>query len=115
MKFIEYLEETIKTGHKNEELWLDYLKEKYSKVEDIEKYYISFVAIDKIGINPQTTYNTPMGVYTYPLEYVLVEESVPFRGDLDSNKIKILKRVSEKGLTPDATEKDVMKCEKFLK
>lgn len=115
MKFTEYLEETIKAGHKNEELWLDYLKEKYSKLDDVEKYYISFVAIDKIGINPQTPYDTPMGVYTYPLRYVLEEEYVPFRGDPDSNKIKILKRVSEKGLTPDATEEDVKKCEKFLK
>lgn len=114
MKFTEYLEETIKAGYKNEELWLDYLKEKYSKV-DVEKYYISFVAIDKIGINPQTIYDTPIGVYTYPLKFVLEEEHVPFRGDSDSNKIKILKRVSEKGLTPDATEDDVEKCEKFLK
>ena len=37
MKFTEYLEETIKAGYKNEELWLDYLKDKYSKV-DVEKY-----------------------------------------------------------------------------
>lgn len=114
MKFTEYLEETIKAGYKNEELWLDYLKEKYSNV-DVEKYYISFVSIDKIGINPQTPYDTPIGVYTYPLKFVLEEEHVPFRGDSNSNKIKILKRVSEKGLTPDSTEEDVKKCIKFLK
>ena len=112
--FTEYLEETIKAGYKNEELWLDYLKEKYSKV-DVEKYYISFVAIDKVGINPQTVYDTPIGVYTYPLKFVLEEEYVPFRGDTDSNKIKIIKRVSENGLTSKATEDDVKKCEKYLK
>ena len=32
MKFTEYLEETIKAGHKNEELWLDYLKEKIFQI-----------------------------------------------------------------------------------
>lgn len=113
MKFTEYLEETIKAGYKNEELWLDYLKDKYSKV-DVEKYYITFVAVDKVGINPQTPYDTPMGVYTYPLKYVLEEEHVPFRGDNSSNKIKILKRFSEKGLTSDATDKELEDCEKLM-
>ena len=29
--------------------------------------YISFTAIDKIGINPRSTYSTPVGIYCYPL------------------------------------------------
>ena len=29
--------------------------------------YISFTAIDKIGINPRSTYDTPVGIYCYPL------------------------------------------------
>lgn len=116
MKFLEIFKvvnEEIKAGHKNEEIWLEYLKEKYSKV-DVEKYYITFVAVDKVGINPQTPYETPIGVYTYPLKYVLEEEHVPFRGDNSSNKIKILKRVSENGLTINATDKELEACEKLM-
>lgn len=30
--------------------------------------YISFTGIDKIGINPQSSFNTPNGIYTYPLK-----------------------------------------------
>ena len=29
--------------------------------------YISFTNIDKIGINPRSVYNTPVGIYCYPL------------------------------------------------
>ena len=29
--------------------------------------YISFTNIDKIGINPRSTYSTPVGIYCYPL------------------------------------------------
>ena len=32
--------------------------------------YISFTQIDKLGINPKSHYNTPLGIYTYPLETV---------------------------------------------
>lgn len=33
--------------------------------------FVSFTELDKLGINPRTTYSTPVGVYSYPLEYVL--------------------------------------------
>jgi len=42
----------------------DYV-EKYKDNPDV---YISFTEIDKIGINPQSKYNTPVGIYTYPLK-----------------------------------------------
>lgn len=115
MKFLEIYQkvnEDIKAGHKNEEIWVEYLKGKYS--ENNEDLYITFVAIDKVGINPQTPYETPIGVYTYPMKFVIEEEHVPFRGDNSSNKIKILKRVSKDGLTVDATDKELEKCEKLM-
>ena len=37
----------------------------YSDDEDI---YISLTDIDKIGINPLSKFNTPLGIYTYPLK-----------------------------------------------
>lgn len=47
---------------------------KVSIVEALRQYkddsdiYISFTDIDKIGINPQSQFNTPLGIYTYNLQ-----------------------------------------------
>ena len=41
----------------------DYL-EQYKNDSDV---YISFTEIDKIGINPLSYFNTPLGIYCYPL------------------------------------------------
>ena len=73
--------------------------------EVVEKYvqeygddaYISFTSIDKIGINPKTQYNTPIGIYAYPAKQIIdymksafpeekwkkhrIGEFVPFAGD----------------------------------
>ena len=38
------------------------------KYADDPSIFISFTEIDKIGINPQSDYNTPLGIYTYPLQ-----------------------------------------------
>jgi hypothetical protein len=32
-----------------------------------DNFYISYTAIDKIGVNPRSSYNTPVGIYSYPL------------------------------------------------
>jgi len=37
------------------------------KYKDDKDVYISFTEIDKIGINPKSKFNTPVGIYTYPL------------------------------------------------
>lgn len=34
-------------------------------------YFVSMTEIDKLGINPSSKYNTPLGVYAYPLQYVV--------------------------------------------
>ena len=33
--------------------------------------YISFTAIEKLGVNPKSMFGTPIGVYCYPLEYAI--------------------------------------------
>jgi hypothetical protein len=64
----------------------DYLK----KWKDDPDVYISFTHIDKVGINPQSKYNTPIGIYTYPLKTAWFEynigrdqslEGIPFAGN----------------------------------
>jgi len=62
----------------------EYLK-KYSKDPDI---YVTFSDIKKVGINPKSGFNTPIGIYAYPLKEIWkpIERSkdaktVPFAGD----------------------------------
>jgi hypothetical protein len=47
-----------------------------------ENIFVTFTAIDKVGINPKSGYDTPLGIYFYPLNYVVENEmNVPFAGD----------------------------------
>ena len=69
-----------------------------------EKYgtdnmYVTFTTLDKFAINPNTMYNTPMGLYAYPLSYVLRQriDKIPFmqyapfiwvfRADIDEKNV----------------------------
>jgi hypothetical protein len=45
--------------------------------------YISFTEINKIGINPKSKYNTPLGIYTYPLATVWVEYDLDYASSLN--------------------------------
>lgn len=64
----------------------DYL-EKYKNDPDV---YISFTEIDKIGINPKSKYNTPIGIYCYPLKEFYNKYIYPNirQSTNDSNAIK---------------------------
>lgn len=47
--------------------------------------FVSMTAIDKLGINPNSEYDTPLGIYSYPAEYVAKEGArsladLPFAG-----------------------------------
>lgn len=37
----------------------------------IKNLFVSFVKVPKLGINPQSKYDTPLGIYSYPADYVL--------------------------------------------
>ena len=103
-EYLESLLEDKPIGDKNKELWLDYLKEKYSK--NYEGLFVSFVSEDKIGINPKSHFNTPNGIYTYPMKFLLDDNKVPFRGSNKPKKIKILKAVSGNVLDHNLSEEE---------
>jgi hypothetical protein len=69
MKRKRYIPFNFEEARRNPEMnphigaW-DYV-DKYKNDPDV---YISFTEIDKIGINPRSKYNTPVGIYTYPLK-----------------------------------------------
>jgi hypothetical protein len=55
--------------------------------EENEPAYVSFTKVDKLGINPGSEYNTPLGIYAYPADYVQKEtqngqwmRALPFAG-----------------------------------
>jgi hypothetical protein len=64
----------------------EYIFEKYYKSKNPEDYFISFTEIDKLGINPRSKYETPIGIYTYP-----VEEFFQFYANMKSDKIRKMK------------------------
>ena len=50
--------------------------------EQPQNIVVTFTTVDKIGINPQSPYKTPIGIYFYPLDYVIENKmNVPFAGD----------------------------------
>ena len=63
---------------------------KYSITDEFEsrvsefpsQYAFTMISVPKVGINPKTSYNTPAGVYCYPLDYQhfmqLMNNKLPF-------------------------------------
>lgn len=47
-------------------------------------YYMSYTAIDKLGINPRSGYNTPIGIYSYP-----IIDSVTYSIELSDNMSRV--------------------------
>jgi len=103
MKFSQYLQinEDKPVGKKNKELWLEYLQKNYKPDDNL---FVSFVSVDKAGINPKSPYDTPIGVYVYPLKFAMTE-NIPYRGQNKPVKIKIIKPTNDKVLSDDISEK----------
>ena len=43
--------------------------------------FVSFTAIDKLGINPSSRYQTPIGIYSYPLMRTIEEENIDVKAN----------------------------------
>lgn len=100
--------------------------EKY--VNQDEFYYISYTKVDKIGINPRSQFDTPIGIYTYPLTKEIYKNmydyktaaAVPFAGMspfiwvLKANNPDKAMWLGSNYYTKDDYELDVWKMEKFF-
>lgn len=82
MRYYEFVSEARRNPEQNP---------KYSVFDQVEPYldndnaFISFTAIDKLGINPMSKYQTPIGIYAYPLvrsveEYDLTDAVIKKHG-----------------------------------
>lgn len=51
---------------------------------DDPTYFVTFTEIPKVGINPQSKYQTPIGIYTYPIVPQIImghsKKELPFAG-----------------------------------
>jgi hypothetical protein len=94
----ELLNEDKPIGAKNRELWQNYLEKRYMSRDDIEEFFVTFVSEDKVGINPKSIWDTPNGVYAYPVSWAL-DNQIPFRGQNKPKKIKVIKIHSKKVLS----------------
>jgi len=83
MNFKEWLLLSEKTMIKDQEfrdplLALKYIQKNHSNPENLA---VTFTAIDKVGINPTSGHYTPLGIYLYPIDYVIEKKmDVPFAG-----------------------------------
>jgi hypothetical protein len=71
------------------------LRDGLKQYKDDPDIYISFTNIDKIGINPSSNYNTPVGIYTYPLVEIwdnIIDNNIPFEGDEEAHHVWVLRQ-----------------------
>lgn len=52
---------------------------------DLPTYFVTFTELPKVGINPKSKYQTPIGIYTYPIVPEIVmghsKKELPFAGE----------------------------------
>lgn len=58
-------------------------------VAGTKNLFVSFTRLEKLGVNPRSDFNTPLGIYAYPADYVSStidnshpSEMLPFAGDM---------------------------------
>ena len=84
MNFKEWLLLTEKIMIKDQEfrnplIALKHIQKTHPNPENLA---VTFTKIDKVGINPKNEHNTPLGIYLYPLDYVIQKQmNVPFAGN----------------------------------
>lgn len=63
---------------------------------ELVNYVVTMTEIPKVGVNPRSDYNTPIGIYFYPAEYYMrkaVKSGLPFQHD--APYIQILKLTTD--------------------
>jgi hypothetical protein len=71
----------------NDEI-IDRYKDTMDEIGGTKNLFVSFTQINKLGINPRSKYNTPLGIYAYPAEFIVNEigpseemHNLPFAGE----------------------------------
>ena len=81
---MKYTKININSARKNPKL-----NPKVSVIDELLPYktnsraFITYTTVNKVGINPSSTFNTPLGIYAYPLRSFwenIANDTVPFAG-----------------------------------
>lgn len=94
MRAKEFLSEKRKNPKQNPKTPINdiiinaYQNSDFDEKLDDNNCFVSFTSVDKLGINPKSEWNTPLGIYAYPASYVVKEadtesgmDILPFAGD----------------------------------
>ncbi len=94
MRFTEYLIEKRKYPNKNPKTAInDIIINAFNNSNNLKAIgdknsFVSFTEVDKLGINPRSRYNTPLGIYAYPASYIIdivgkdyLMAELPFAGE----------------------------------
>jgi hypothetical protein len=77
MKLIELVEARKNPEMNTKQSTLDRLK--LIRKQQKGDLFVTFTELEKVGINPTSEYNTPLGIYCYPIDYVIKKKmEVPF-------------------------------------
>ena len=64
---------------------LDELKKYSTSITQIPTHYITFSDVNKVGVNPKSSFETPLGIYTYPVNDVILDQltkgKIPFASE----------------------------------
>ena len=94
MNFKEFLNEARRNPDQNPKVSayqkiLDRHGRTRDRVGSVTNLFVSFTSVDKLGINPRSKYDTPLGIYSYPSDYIIRAinpdtesmTDLPFAGD----------------------------------
>jgi len=106
ISFKEFLSEARRNPNDNPRVSV---YDKLKQYKDRDDIYITFTDINKVGIKPMSDFNTPNGIYTYPLKEIWEEynidnntdigSEVPFAGD--RKFIQIIQLINDDGFIND--------------
>lgn len=77
MRAIDFIQEARRNPEQNPKISVnEYIEQALAQAEPLsgtgfKNLFVSFTKLPKLGINPQSHYNTPIGIYAYPAEYVI--------------------------------------------
>lgn len=94
MRAIDFIQEARRNPEQNPKVSVnDEIINALASAEPIgntghKNLFVSFTGLEKLGINPRSYYNTPLGIYAYPAEYIIKTtgskfgmNDLPFAGD----------------------------------
>lgn len=83
-----------------------FTKELHAYAAKFPDGFVSFTSLPKLGINPRSGFKTPLGIYAYPVEYVVQEigdspaSGLPFAGEMPyANFFTIKGKIMDNDLT----------------